>query len=423
MIRFYHTADIHFGVENYGKTDPKTGIHTRLLDFNKSFGECIDQAIAENIDLFLLCGDAYKTAYPTPTQQKMLMGQLLRLYAAGIPVAIIVGNHDHPLSFGKANALEIFAALPVEGFVVFSRPSAQTIATKNGPVQVVGIPWPARNTIITHEMHRLKDHGEIARHLSEQVGIIIGSLAATLDPNIPSILAGHLTVSNGIFSGSEKCAVFGNDPLFLPSQLAIEPFDYVALGHLHRHQNLNTLGGAPVVYAGSIERVDFGERKENKGFCKVTITQGDLGKRTCSFAFQEVATRPMIQIEVTLTEQGSQTEQILAALRSYNLTDAIIKIVYHLAEAQQDTVDLASVQQAVSQAHYLVGIFPIHKIVARTNRASVAQSMDFTTLVQRYFETKPELTGQKELLLAKALQLEEGLSLEDAGEHEAANQL
>ena len=45
MIRFVHTADIHFGVENYGKIDPQTGIHSRLLDFAKALNFCIDIAL------------------------------------------------------------------------------------------------------------------------------------------------------------------------------------------------------------------------------------------------------------------------------------------------------------------------------------------------------------------------------------------
>ena len=85
----------------------------------------------------------------------------------------------------------------------------------------------------------------------------IQDFAQKLNPKIPAILCSHLTVSSGIFSGSEKRAVYGNDPVLLPSQLAIEPFDYVALGHLHRYQNLNKDGYPAVVYSGSIERVDF----------------------------------------------------------------------------------------------------------------------------------------------------------------------
>jgi len=272
MIKFFHTADLHFGVENYGKVDSKTGIHSRFLDFIHSFETCIDRAIEEKIDLFLFCGDAYKTAYPSPTHQKQLLRLFFKLQQAGIPIVIIVGNHDHPLSFGKTHALDVFSSVPLKGIYVASKPCVMNVETKSGPVQVVGIPWPLRNNIMTKEDHRFKDPAQIASYISERVGAIIRSFAEELNPEIPALLAAHLTVSNGIFSGSEKCAVFGTDPLFLPSQLAIKPFDYVALGHLHRFQNLNR-DGIPVVYSGSPERIDFGERKENKGFCSVTIDE------------------------------------------------------------------------------------------------------------------------------------------------------
>src|SRR5581483_2483124 len=101
MIKFVHTADVHFGMENYGRIDPATGIHTRLLDFERAFNFCIDVAIKEKVDFLLFCGDAYKTTNPSPTQQKLMLKCLLRLYKANIPVIIIVGNHDNPLSYGK----------------------------------------------------------------------------------------------------------------------------------------------------------------------------------------------------------------------------------------------------------------------------------------------------------------------------------
>lgn len=420
MITLFHTADVHFGVENYGKIDGKTGIHSRLLDFQAALSSCIDQALQEDIDLFLLCGDAYKTAYPTPTQQKLLAQQLFRLYHAKIPVAIIVGNHDHPLSFGKANALDVFGYLPLDGFHVFSRPEAKCIQTKRGPVNVVGIPWPTRNTLVANEQHRFKDNQEVALYLSARVGDIIQALAQTLDPQIPNILAGHLTVSKGIFSGSEKCAIFGTDAVFLPSQLAIEPFDYVALGHLHRHQNVNEGGYPAIVYAGSIERIDFGERKEEKGFCKVIIDPAKKGMDRCSYEFIKVASRPMIQIEMTLSSSQDQTEQLIAKIASYDLTDAIVKVVYHIPPGYTDKVDLLEVQRACAQAHYLAGIIPIQGIVPRQQRTKLKVDMDFKTLLTNYLEAKPELVAKKELLLTKALGLVEQL---DTAEVEASEGL
>lgn len=405
-MKFFHTADIHFGVENYGKIDQKTGIHTRLLDFASNLELIVNQAISEKIDFLIFCGDAYKTANPTPTQQKLLAQLFLKLYDARIPVAIIVGNHDHPLSFGKAHALDVFSYLPVEGFHVFSRPELAIIPTKSGPVQIIGVPWPTRNHIVASALHRFKTHTEIASYLSEKVGEIINGLARQCDPNIPTVLGGHLTVSSGVFSGSEKCAIYGTDPIFLPSQLALPGIDYVALGHLHRHQNLND-GGTPVVYAGSIERVDFGERKEEKGFCRVTIDNTNTQKRACSYDFIQLPTRSMIQVEVVLDPSKDQTQQVLDELGKRTLTDAIVKIVYHIPDGKTDRLDVTAVQRACHDAMYVVGIFPIHKPITRDRRTTLKIDMDFATLLSRYFQSKENLGERKDKLIEKAFALQQ----------------
>ena len=408
MITFFHTADIHFGVENYGRIDPKTGIHTRLLDFKKAFETSVDQAIKEQVDFFLIAGDAYKTPHPTPTQQKLLMQVLFKLYKAGIPVVIVVGNHDHPLSFGKANALDVFNELPLDGFHVFSKPGLIRLETKNGPVQIVGVPWPTRHNVVAKDEHRQKKTSDIIAYLSKRVSEIISELATQLDPNLPAILTGHLTVSNGIFSGSEKCAIYGTDPLFLPSQLALPEFDYVALGHLHRYQDLNADGYPSVVYSGSTDRVDFGERKETKGYCRVKIDTSDEKselhryKTRGTHEFVPLNTRPFLQVELTLEKGKDQTEQIITAIEAHNIVDAVVKIRYHVPSDMQDTIDLRAVERACSSAHYVVGVIPIRTQPVRVARAALKVHMNFDTLISRYIDTKDEYKEMKDRILQKA---------------------
>lgn len=412
MIRFFHLADTHFGVENYGKVDSQTGIHSRLLDFDKSLGSCVNRAIDEKIDFVIFCGDAYKTSTPTPTQQRLFAKQMLRLYVAGIPVVIVVGNHDHPLSFGKSHSLDVFSYLPVEGFHVFSKPDILTIKTKSGQVQIVGIPWPSRCNLIASEDNRFKNNSEITTFLSERVGQIILGLANQLDPKLPSVLAAHLTVSTGLFSGSEKCAIFGSDPVFLPSQLAIKPFDYVALGHLHRYQNLND-GGVPVVYSGSIERIDFGERKEQKGFCSVEIDHIDQS-RVCKYNFVEVATRPMIQLEIVLNDSKDFTKQIINEIEKHDLTEAIVKILYHIPAGKTDTVDHFALSKACSKALHVAAIIPVFKAAVREKRAVIQVNMAFNQLLDQFFDSK-NIDGQrKTCLLKKAQELQ--ILVDDATE-------
>ncbi|HBS47585.1 TPA: hypothetical protein DEO28_04450 [Candidatus Dependentiae bacterium] len=406
MIKIFHTADIHLGVENYGKIDSKTGIHSRLLDFKNSIARSVQDAIAEKCDLFLFCGDAYKTAYPTPTQQKLLMEEFFKLYIAKIPVVIIVGNHDHPLSFGKANSLDVFADLPIDGFHLFSKPSLVKIETKSGPVQVVGIPWPTRNNLIAKDEHRLKTSEEITKYLSEKVGEIIASLAQQVDKSIPAVLAGHLTASDGVFSGSEKRAIYGNDPTFMISQLAHAEFDYVALGHLHRFQNLNEGNFPAVVYSGSPERVDFGERSEEKGYCKILIDENlPKCKERVVLEFIPLKTRPFIQIEVVLQDGIDQTEQLLAELAKHEIKDAIVKIIYHVPDGKIDKIDLNAIFRACDDAIHLVGIFPIRNLQKIERRAAFKVDMGFEEIVEKYLENREEKKEDKERILQKSREL------------------
>ena len=405
-IRFVHTADVHFGVENYGRIDPATGIHTRLLDFERAFSACVDRAIAESVDFFLFCGDAYKTATPTPTQQRLLLRALLRLHHAHIPVIIIVGNHDHPASFGKAHALDIYSELPLDGFTVVAKPQLIRLATQNGPVQIIGIPWPMRSTLALADTTL---SGDIPQKISAALAEIIVHLSSQLDHTIPTVLAAHLTVSTGIFSGSEKRAIYGTDPVLHVHELARPEFDYVALGHLHRHQNLNPQGTPPVVYSGSIERVDFGERNEEKGFCLVTITRtntAEIGtERTTEYEFIEVPTRRFIQIDVTLADTVgvSQTAQIVAAISNHDIRDAVIKIIYTLPAHAPDRVELDVVQQHCSTAHAIAGIVAKRIQSVAHERRRIEQSTHertLTSLVQAYCQQKPELVEHTQAISA-----------------------
>lgn len=383
MITFVHTADLHFGVENYGRVDSKTGIHTRLLDFNASFSFVVSQAIETQVDFFLMCGDAYKTAHPTPTQQRLLLDNLFRLFKAGIPVVLVVGNHDIPGSFGKSHALDLFSRLPIEGFHVIAKPKLLRLQTKSGPVQIIGIPWPTRNTISLNKTLNTSSTN-ITKQISTAVSSAIEQLAQQACPKTPTILAGHLTASTGRFSGAEKCATTGQDPLFLPSQLAQPGIDYIALGHLHRYQQVNPTETPPIVYSGSIERIDFGETRDTKGFCIVKIPK----KGSVDISFVPTPVRPFIQISLTLQTGSNPTEQIVNEIKKHDLTDAIIKIIYTVPTEITEPINLKAINTACNNAHYIASIIPIIQAKPRTTRAKISTQIDTPEALKIFLQTQ-----------------------------------
>src|SRR5207244_12949828 len=117
-LRLAHLADTHIGMENYGRINPETGLNQRLHDFLSSLDQAIDGALHAQVDLVVFAGDIYKTRDPTPTHQREFARRIFRLSSAGIKVVIVAGNHDIPLSVGRATSVDIFKALEVPSVLV-----------------------------------------------------------------------------------------------------------------------------------------------------------------------------------------------------------------------------------------------------------------------------------------------------------------
>jgi len=272
-MKILHFADLHLGMENYGRMDGATGLHSRLMDFLRSFDELIDFALAEAVDLVLFAGDAYRTRDPSPTQQREFAARIRRLRAADIPVFMLVGNHDLPNATGRANSIEIFDTLAVEGVTLAKLPAIHLIQTNSGPVQIVALPWVLRSVILARDEYKNLSLDDLNRAMLTKVSNMIEFFIEQLDPAIPAILAAHGTVQGAVY-GSERSVMLGSDLVLPPSLMAHPAFAYTALGHVHKHQVLND--NPPVIYSGSLDRIDFGEEKDDKGFVLVEL----CGKQT-----------------------------------------------------------------------------------------------------------------------------------------------
>ena len=266
-IKFIHAGDIHFGVENYGRLDPSTGLHSRFKDFIKCFKKAVDYGIKHEVDFLLLCGDIYHTPKPSPTHQREFAKCIMTLLEKSIPAVMIVGNHDNPVSFGKATSLDIYSALNIKNVHIISYPQILNLNLKDEKqIQIVAFPWPTRSRIVDKDEYKSLDSQQLDEKLQTICEEVIESLTRDLSPEIPSVFAGHLSLAEAQYSGSERTTLLGKDPVILTSTLAKDEFSYVALGHIHKHQNLNKTSSPPVVYSGSIERVDFNEEKKIKVF-------------------------------------------------------------------------------------------------------------------------------------------------------------
>ena len=407
-MQVLHFADLHLGVETYGRIDSSTGLHSRVLDFTKSLAHVVDSAIHRRVDLVLFSGDAYKNCDPSPTHQRELAEQLRRLCKARIPMVLVAGNHDIPVAYGKAISFDIFGTLELEGISVVRRPELLRVETASGPVELAALPWPTRHLLKTRAEFSERSQDGVQNAIEEICRNQIEQFARESDPAVPTILAAHIAAAEATFSGSERPAVIGSDPTLLTSALAEPAFDYVALGHVHKHQDLNHGNAPPVVYSGSIERVDFGEERDDKGYCLVNIaTTGP--ERSTSYEFVKVPARRFLTVDVVVEEGEDPTRRILGALEGKEIADAVLRVRCRLPEGPTATIDMGLVGAAVQTAHFFAGVFPIRPAAQRQRRSTVTEEMGMPEALNRYIDNLPQLRSQRHLLLKYAAQIEADL--------------
>ncbi|PQJ36158.1 exonuclease sbcCD subunit D [Salinibacter sp. 10B] len=426
-MKLLHTADIHLGAKTYGRRDPETGLNTRLLDVRRSFEGLVQRALDADVDAFLFSGDAYHTADPTPTQQKIFAECLQPLADADVPLVLIIGNHDHPVTYGRASSLDIFEY--VDGDVYcYRKPTAsvQVIDTKSGPLQLIPLPWPIRSQILTKDEYRSMGPEELRQFIeetyvnyvhrraeevqNEEMGQWADGTEHQLSPNVPTVLAGHVTVQGAELSGSERTTLISSEPKFTVGQLAVAPIHYVALGHIHRAQNRNPEGQPPVVYAGSIERVTFTERDEKKGFYLVDV-EPERDPATY-VTFEETPARAFVALHVDARDAEEPTERILETIEQADVADAVVRVRYHVEEAQLSLVDQDRLRAALDEADTIAAIERTVDPAERKRRTVVTRESDLEEAVRQYVGQHDDLEGMEEDLVNAALELEAELEAE-----------
>ncbi|UCC59405.1 MAG: exonuclease SbcCD subunit D, partial [Dehalococcoidia bacterium] len=288
-MRILHFADLHLGVETYGRIDPETGLSTRLNDFLSALDQLVDYALDQDVELVLFCGDAYKSRDPSQTYQREFARRIKRLSAGGIPVFLVAGNHDLPHATGRATAVEIFDTLAVENVTVANQAQSFHMEMKKGPLQIVALPWVRRSKLLSREVTKNLSLDQINERIQDILANWLNAEVDKLHPEIPAILAGHLSHSGAVM-GSERTMLVGRDYVLQQSIVANPVFDYVALGHMHNQQKIDH--PVSVVYPGSLQTIDFGDEGHEKGFYIVELDEAaPRGKRLISYEFHPVAAR------------------------------------------------------------------------------------------------------------------------------------
>lgn len=401
-MKLLHLADIHIGMENYGRIDSTTGLNSRLLDYLDRFEEALQVGIEHDVDLVLIAGDIYKNRTPNPTHQREFARRLRTVLRENIPVFMIVGNHDVSAAAGKAHSVEIFDTLAIDGVTIANRMNIHRIATRAGDVQIVAVPWISRHAILTKDDLRELPFSELDAELLRRVGTWLDDVPNKLDRSLPTILAFHGSVANAQF-GAERSVMLGTDLVLPPSLLAQDGVQYVALGHIHRHQVVGN--HPPMVYPGSIERIDFSEESEQKG---VVIVELENDGADATWQFVPINPRPFTTIRVDVTDSSDPLERVQRAIAKQKLHDTVVRLFVNAKPEQRHQLEDATLRKMLDDAgvHHIASAQVDVQRNDRTRYAAVAQELQEGITARRalemYLETSKVSNSRRDKLLAAA---------------------
>ncbi len=335
-MRLIHTADWHLGrrLKGIDRTREIAGVLQQILAY----------AIEWEVDAVLIAGDIFDVPNPPAYAERVAYEFFCGLQAAGIPAVAIAGNHD------SATRIDGLATLlSLAGIRALGKPrrgddgGVITLETKSGKLCVGAMPFASERRML--DAHALWTQDEVVQRQGyrEIVADLFADLTQGFRGDRVNVLMGHLAMDGARLAHSEV-AYYTRDTYALGEQIFPPEAQYIALGHIHVHQQIKA--SCPTYYSGSLIQIDFGEAEQEKGFCLITVEPGSPA---------EVEFIP-VACQKPLKMIWCQGDTLNDTLESYQYYPGFLKVMVKLDSPQLGLAD--RVRQICPQALQIQPIYP-----------------------------------------------------------------
>lgn len=392
-LRLIHTADFHLGVWPAGL--PLSKRRLRLKDFEDQLSRIKNYALEIGCDFLVIAGDIFHTAKPSSLLLDLFAKFVYSLASRGVSVVAVAGTHDKPKAEGSPSYLKalsdagapLFHFLEEPGSICLKgRVSGRVVKFSMIPyMHISAMDWEeSRSRIIglvknlVEEEGYEYDYGIAVAHLTVDEAYVKG---------IPATMLREISVPVSIFSN----------------------FDYVCLGHIHRHQSPSE----NAVYSGSIERVSFDEEDDVKGFVVVEEEGGCL-----KWMFRELPCRSMKSIPrqdyAYIPDDVDISELITSLLKaSQDVEDAIVRLKIRIRSGRD--IAFSSIEEVMNRFRVFHWILDIERVGEESRITRYTRLSSIEDLFKEYVSNL--LAGTLDSALTEDV-VSEGLRLMEADRSE-----
>ncbi|HDU8313652.1 TPA: exonuclease subunit SbcD [Proteus mirabilis] len=298
-MRIIHTSDWHLGQYFFTKTRAQE--HQQFLDW------LLAQIREQQVNAVIVAGDIFDTGSPPSYARELYNRFVVAIRDTQCQLIILGGNHDSVATLNESKSLLACLNTTVIANVHTETPQAPIILYQKNHTPgalLCAIPYLRPRDMINSKSGQsgadkqgaLKE--AIADYYQRQYQAAL-DLRKQLNVNIPIIATGHLTTIGASVSDSVREIYIGTLEAF--NATLFPPFDYIALGHIHRPQRVNKSGH--IRYSGSPIPLSFDESAQQKSVCLIDFEQDKLAEmtllpipefqllRTLSGSLQEIATQ------------------------------------------------------------------------------------------------------------------------------------
>jgi len=344
MAKILIVSDIHIGIRYAYRIDLKTGVSHRTLDFINALARVADYAINNQIDIFVIAGDLYDRVTVGPTLLQQVREKVWQpLIQAKIPIVCIGGNHDSPQIFQKGSPIGEISLL--SNSVVTRIPKTVKIKAlhTNEEIGFVLLPYMTAAQIVKFVEKQIKKEIEKGKQLvtsQEFLKVYLANEIKHLTTN-KKIVVGHFFFQDSKINIIPYPNQLPHEFVFKKDMLPLENIELAIFGHIHTAQ---TLLDGKVLVPGSLERVNFGETDEDKGFYIYDTDSENL-------EFVSNNPRALVKHYIEVPHVDNPTGYLIKNIPQ-GINDAIVKLIIKTTPEVRNKIILPQVHKELKVAYH-----------------------------------------------------------------------